>query len=114
PLVPEGLRALKTLRKEDIRVNVTLCFSAVQALLAAKAGATYISPFLGRVDDVAEHGAELLAQIARIYDNYGFDTQILAASIRGPLHVLEAAEIGAHCATMPIGVLRQLPRHPLT
>jgi transaldolase len=97
-----------------VRVNVTLCFSPVQALLAAKAGATYISPFLGRVDDVSEDGLELLRQIVHIYANYDFPTQILAASIRSPFHVLRAAELGAHCATMPITVIRQLPRHPLT
>jgi transaldolase len=114
PLLPDGLRAVRTLRKEDIRVNVTLCFSAAQALLAAKVGATYVSPFLGRVDDVSEDGTELLAQITRIYATYGFTTQILAASIRGPLHVVRAAEMGVHCATMPLAVLRQLPRHPLT
>ncbi len=114
PLLVDGLKAVRTLRQEDIRVNVTLCFSATQALLAAKTGATYVSPFLGRIDDVSENGIELLAQIVRIFENYDLQTQILAASIRSPLQVALAAELGAHCATMPIGVLRQLPKHPLT
>jgi transaldolase len=114
PLLVDGLKAVRTLRKEDIRVNVTLCFSPTQALLAAKAGATYISPFLGRVDDVSEDGIELLRQIVCIYENYEFATQILAASIRSPLHVLKAAELGVHCATMPLSIIRQLPKHPLT
>jgi transaldolase len=114
PLTGDGLKALRTLRREDVRVNVTLCFSPTQALLAAKLGATYISPFLGRVDDVSEDGIELLRQIVHIYANYEFSTQILAASIRSPLHVLKAAELGAHCATLPLSVIRQLPKHPLT
>jgi transaldolase len=117
PLLTDGLKAVRALRREDIRTNVTLCFSATQALLAAKAGAAYISPFLGRVDDVSEDGIELLRQIVHIYANYeteGLGTQILAASIRSPLHVLRAAELGVHCATMPLSVIRQLPRHPLT
>jgi transaldolase len=114
PLLVEGLKAVRALRQEDIRVNVTLCFSPTQALLAAKVGATYISPFLGRVDDVSEHGMDLLREIVLIYANYDFPTQILAASIRSPLHVAEAAGLGVHCATMPIGVIRQLPKHPLT
>jgi transaldolase len=114
PLIPAGLKAVRTLRQEDIRVNVTLCFSPNQALLAAKAGATYISPFLGRVDDVSEDGVELVRQIIHIYANYEFTTQVLAASIRSPLHVLRAAEVGAQCATMPLAVIRQLPKHPLT
>lgn len=114
PLLLDGLRAVRTLRKEDIRVNVTLCFSPTQAMLAAKLGATYISPFLGRVDDISEDGIELLRQIVHIYANYDFPTQILAASIRSPLHVVKAAELGAHCATMPLSVIRQLPKHPIT
>jgi transaldolase len=114
PLLVDGLKAVRTLRQEDIRVNVTLCFSPTQALLAAKAGATYVSPFLGRVDDVAESGIELLREIVLIYANYDFATQILAASIRSPLHVTQAATVGAHCATMPIAVIRQLAKHPLT
>lgn len=114
PLTTDGLKALRTLRREDVRVNVTLCFSPTQALLAAKLGATYISPFLGRVDDVAEEGTHLLEQIVRIYAHYDFSTQILAASIRSPLHVVKAAELGAHCATIPLSVIRQLVKHPLT
>ncbi len=114
PLTTDGLKALRTLRREDIRVNVTLCFSPTQALLAAKLGATYISPFLGRVDDVAEEGTHLLEQIVRIYAHYDFSTQILAASIRSPLHVVQAAELGAHCATIPLPVIKQLVKHPLT
>ncbi|MGH7436143.1 MAG: fructose-6-phosphate aldolase [Polyangiaceae bacterium] len=114
PCLVDGFKAVRTLRGEDIRVNVTLCFSAVQALLAAKMGATYISPFLGRIDDISEDGMELVRQIVNVYARYDFPTQILAASIRSPLHVLRAAELGAHCATMPLSVIRQLPRHPLT
>lgn len=114
PLTVDGLKAVRVLRKEDIRVNVTLCFSPTQALLAGKAGATYVSPFLGRVDDVAEDGLDVLRQILQIYARYDFGTQVLAASIRGPLHVVKAAELGAHCATMPLSVMRQLIKHPLT
>jgi transaldolase len=114
PCLVDGFKAVRTLRGEDIRVNVTLCFSPLQAMLAAKMGATYISPFLGRIDDVSEDGMELVRQIVRIYSNYGFPTQILAASIRSPLHVLRAAELGAHCGTMPLSVIRQLSKHPLT
>lgn len=114
PLVIDGLKAVKTFKKEGIRTNVTLCFSPTQALLAAKAGAAFISPFLGRVDDVSGEGMELVEQIVRIYENYDFDTEVLAASIRSPLHVVQAAMIGAHCATIPLGVIRQLARHPLT
>jgi transaldolase len=114
PLLADGLKAARTLRSEDVRVNITLCFSAAQALLAAKVGATYISPFVGRVDDISEDGIELVRQIVHIYANYDFPTQVLAASIRSPLHVVRAAELGAHCATMPLSVIRQLPRHPLT
>ena len=114
PLIPEGIRAVKTLSKEGIKTNVTLCFSATQAMLAAKAGATYISPFLGRIDDVSGEGMELIEQIATIYGNYDFETQILAASIRSPLHVMQAAMIGAHCGTMPLSVIKMLYKHPLT
>jgi transaldolase len=114
PLVVDGLKAVRTLRKEDIRVNVTLCFSSMQALLAAKMGATYISPFLGRVDDISGDGIELLRQIVHIYENYDLPTQVLAASIRSPEHVVKAAELGAHIATIPLAVIRQLPKHPLT
>jgi transaldolase len=114
PLLVDGLRAVRALRKEDIRTNVTLCFSPVQALLAAKAGAAYISPFLGRLDDVSGDGLELLEQIVQIYSNYDLSTQVLAASIRSPLQVTRAAELGVQCATMPMAVIRQLPKHPLT
>jgi len=114
PLTTDGLRSVRTLKQEDIRTNVTLCFSAPQALLAAKAGAAYISPFVGRLDDISEEGMELVEQIVTIYSNYGFATEVLAASIRSPLHVTQAAMIGAHCATIPIAVIRQLVKHPLT
>lgn len=114
PLIKEGLKAVKALTAEGIRVNVTLCFSGTQALLAAKAGATYISPFIGRVDDISGVGMEIIEQIRTIYDNYGFDTEILAASLRHPLHLLEAAMIGADVATLPFKVFDQLINHPLT
>jgi len=114
PLLVDGLRAVKTLKREGIRTNVTLCFSAAQALLAAKAGAAYISPFIGRIDDTAYEGISLVEQIVAIYDNYGFDTEVLAASIRHPVHVVESAMAGAHCATMPLKVIEQLFHHPLT
>lgn len=114
PLIPEGLKAVKMCTDEGISTNVTLCFSATQALLAAKAGATYISPFVGRVDDVSDDGMALVADILEIYENYGFDTQVLVASVRHPMHVLEAAKLGAHVATCPLSVLMQLSKHPLT
>ena len=114
PLTWDGLRACKTLTDEGTMVNVTLCFSANQALLAAKAGASFISPFIGRLDDNAHDGMELIADIRQIYDNYDFQTEILAASIRTPNHVKEAAKIGADVATMPPGVLRKLADHVLT
>ena len=114
PIIAEGLKAIKTCTDEGIKVNTTLCFSANQALLAAKAGATYISPFLGRLDDVGATGMDVIHEIRTIYDNYGFDTEILAASIRSPLHVTEAALAGADIATMPLKVIHQLIRHPLT
>lgn len=114
PLIAEGLRAVRTFSKEGIKTNVTLCFSATQGLLAAKAGATYISPFIGRVDDVSGEGMELVEQLVAIYDNYGFGTQVLAASIRHPLHVVQSALAGAHCATLPFSVIKQLIKHPLT
>lgn len=114
PLIKAGLQACKTLRSRGTRVNVTLCFSANQALLAAKAGATYISPFIGRLDDVSTVGMDLIQQIRTIYDNYGFETQILAASIRHPIHVLECAMAGADVATMPYKVIEALLHHPLT
>ncbi len=114
PLIREGIKATKILSSEGIRVNVTLCFSATQALLAAKAGAYLISPFLGRLDDISIDGMELIREIVAIYENYGFSTQVLAASIRGPLHVKEAALAGAHVSTLPFKVLDQLFQHPLT
>jgi transaldolase len=114
PVTEQGLRACRGLRRDGIRVNVTLCFQASQALLAAKAGATFISPFIGRIDDVSGEGMELIQQIRQIYDNYGAETEILAASIRHPVHVVDAAMIGADCATMPPKVLWQLLDHPLT
>jgi transaldolase len=114
PLTEEGLVACTRLRAEGIGVNVTLCFSPAQALLAAKAGATFISPFVGRLDDISHQGMELIAQIREIYDNYGFDTEILVASIRHPLHFVEAAMIGADIATLPPAVLWKLLNHPLT
>ncbi len=114
PLTEDGLVACKQLRAGGIGVNVTLCFSPSQALLAAKAGATFISPFVGRLDDISHQGMELIAQIREIYDNYGFDTEILVASIRHPLHFVEAAMIGADIATVPPAVLWRLLGHPLT
>lgn len=114
PLTEDGLRACRTFRAEGIRVNVTLCFSAVQAALAAKAGATYISPFVGRLDDVGHDGMELVAEIREVYDIYGFDTEVLAASLRHPQHVLQAMLVGADCGTLPPKVLHQLLKHPLT
>lgn len=114
PLITEGLRACKRLTDEGIKTNVTLCFSASQALLAAKAGATYVSPFIGRLDDISEDGMELINTMRVIYDNYGFETQILAASIRHPLHVVQAALAGADVATIPHKVIAQLVKHPLT
>ena len=114
PLTEDGLRACRALRAEGIRVNVTLCFSTTQALLAAKAGATYISPFVGRLDDIGHNGMELIEEIREVYDQYGIGTEILAASLRHPRHVLESALIGADCATLPPKVLYQLLQHPLT
>ncbi len=114
PLIKEGLKAVRILSEEGVRTNVTLCFSPTQALLAAKAGATYISPFIGRLDDISRDGMELIEQIVTIYGNYGYTTQVLAASIRHPIHVLQAALIGADVATMPLKVLEQLIHHPLT
>jgi len=114
PLTQDGLKAVKYLSDKGIRCNQTLCFSAPQALLSAKAGATYISPFLGRLDDIGAVGMDLVRDICEIYRNYGFKTQVLAASIRNPLHVVDAAKAGAHVATMPFAVLQQLIKHPLT
>ncbi len=114
PMTVEGLKAVKILSEEGIKTNVTLVFSPLQALLAAKAGATFVSPFVGRLDDVGHDGMELIAQIVQIYDNYGFDTEIIVASIRHPQHVLQAALIGADIATIPFKVISQLAKHPLT
>lgn len=114
PLTPAGLKACKTLSSDGTMVNVTLCFSSAQALLAAKAGATFISPFIGRLDDIATDGMSLIADIRLIYDNYDFPTQILAASIRHPMHVVEAAKIGADVMTAPPKIIWQLFKHPLT
>jgi transaldolase len=114
PLTKEGLKATRQLTSEKIRVNVTLCFSATQALLAAKAGAYFVSPFVGRLDDISGDGMGLIRDIKTIYANYPFSTQILVASIRHPIHVLEAARIGADIATMPFAVLEALVKHPLT
>ena len=114
PLTFAGLKACKTLSDQGIMVNVTLCFSAPQALLAAKAGAAFISPFVGRHDDVGFDGMALIADIKLIYDNYAFDTEILVASVRHPVHVLQAAKLGAHVCTMPPAVIRSLVNHPLT
>jgi len=114
PLSPAGLQAVKILGEEDIDTNVTLCFSAAQALVAAKAGATFISPFVGRLDDVGTDGMELIQQIVAIYANYGFETQVLVASVRHPIHVVQAALQGADVVTLPFKVLGQLYRHPLT
>lgn len=114
PLIKEGLKAVKTLSNENINTNVTLCFSPMQALLAAKAGATYISPFIGRLDDISINGMELIEQIVQIYRNYSYDTQVLVASVRHPLHVVEAALIGADVCTIPFAVINKLFNHPLT
>lgn len=114
PLIPEGLRATRQLAAEGIRVNVTLCFSPTQALLAAKAGAWCVSPFIGRLDDVSSDGMALIRQIVTIYKNYDFKTQVLVASVRHPQHVVEAALVGGHICTMPYAVFQQLVKHPLT
>jgi transaldolase len=114
PLTRDGLKATRQLTDEGTKVNVTLCFSAAQAILAAKAGAAYISPFIGRLDDIGQNGLELLAEIVEIYDNYSWKTEVLAASIRHPIHVVEAARMGADVATMPFKVIEQLMKHPLT
>jgi transaldolase len=114
PMTAEGLKTVRAVSADGIKTNVTLCFSSPQALLAAKAGATYVSPFVGRLDDVAADGMGLIEEIVEIYDNYDFATQVLVASIRHPLHFVEAAQMGAHVATVPPNVLGQLLRHPLT
>ena len=114
PLTLDGLKATRIFREEGTKVNVTLCFSATQALLAAKAGASYISPFIGRLDDIGQDGMQLIRDILQIYDNYGFTTEVLAASIRHPMHIVECALAGADVATIPFKVIRQLINHPLT
>ena len=114
PLIAEGLKAVKVFSAEGIKTNVTLCFSAPQALLAAKAGATYISPFVGRIDDAGGDGMELVEQIVTIYDNYDLATEVLTASVRNPTHFIQAALIGSHVATVPFKVIGQLLKHPLT
>jgi transaldolase len=114
PLIADGLKAVRVFSSEGIKTNVTLCFSASQGLLAAKAGATYISPFVGRVDDISGDGMDLVAQLCTVYRNYDLPTQVLAASIRHPVHVVQAAELGAHVATLPHKVILQLLKHPLT
>jgi transaldolase len=114
PLVLDGLKAVRTFTKEGIRTNVTLCFSPTQAMLAAKAGATFISPFIGRLDDVSEEGMHLIEQIVTIYNNYDYDTEVLVASVRHPMHVVQSALIGADVCTIPFKVIEQLAKHPLT
>lgn len=114
PLIPEGIKAVRILAEEGIKTNVTLCFSPTQALLAAKAGATYISPFVGRLDDISTTGMDLVREIAQIYDNYAYDTEIIVASARGPQHVREAALTGADIVTMPYDAFTKLFNHPLT
>jgi len=114
PMTVEGLKAVSVISKEGIHTNVTLIFSANQALLAAKAGATYVSPFLGRVDDIGSEGMDLVRKIVEIFDIYGYDTEVIAASVRHPLHVTDAALAGAHIATIPMKVLEQMVKHPLT
>ncbi len=114
PLTPAGIRACKVLSEEGIKVNVTLCFSVNQAILAAKAGATFVSPFVGRLDDINQDGNELIAQISEVFDIYDFDTEVLAASIRHPIHVTQAALAGADICTMPFKIFKQLVSHPLT
>lgn len=114
PMIEEGLKAVKVLAQEGIKTNVTLCFSPTQALMAAKAGAAYISPFVGRLDDISHRGMELAEQIITIYDNYGFETEVIVASVRNATHVVDAALMGADIATIPFKVIRQLIKHPLT
>ena len=114
PMIVEGLKAVKRLTAEGIKTNVTLVFSSAQALLAAKAGATYVSPFVGRLDDIGEHGMDLIGDIMTVYRNYGYESEVIVASIRNPLHVMDAAMIGADIATIPLKVIEQLAKHPLT
>lgn len=114
PLIKDGIKAIRTFSDEGIRTNCTLCFSATQALVAAKAGASYISPFVGRLDDISTMGMDLIEQIVTIYSNYDFETEVLVASIRNPIHVVESAMMGADVATMPLSVIESLIKHPLT
>ena len=114
PLIKDGTKAVKTFSDQGIKTNVTLCFSASQALLAAKAGATYVSPFVGRLDDISQYGMDLIEQIVQIYQNYAIETQVLVASVRSPLHLVDAAMIGADVVTLPLGVIQKLFKHPLT
>jgi transaldolase len=114
PLIPDGLKGVRTCKQEGIRTNVTLCFSPNQALLAAKAGASYISPFIGRIDDISETGMNLIEKIVTIYQNYDFPTEVLVASVRNPTHVVDAAMLGADVCTIPFSVIKQLANHPLT
>ena len=114
PMIAEGLKAVRACAEEGIRTNVTLCFSATQALLAAKAGASYISPFVGRLDDISTDGMQLVGEIVQIYENYDYATEVLVASVRHPMHVQQAALLGAHVATCPLSVMLQLTKHPLT
>lgn len=114
PTTEEGLKAIRTLKELGIKTNSTLCFSPMQALLTAKAGATYVSPFIGRLDDISQVGMDLIEQIRLIYDNYGFETEVLVASVRNPVHVRDAALIGADVCTIPFSVIKQLVKHPLT
>lgn len=114
PLIAEGVKAVRTFTSEGIKTNVTLCFSSTQGLLAAKAGATYVSPFIGRLDDVGGEGMLLIQQLVTMYRNYDLPTQVLAASIRHPMHVVDSAMIGAHAATLPLKIIQQLLKHPLT
>ncbi len=114
PMTPDGIKAVKTLSREGIKTNVTLVFSPAQAILAAKAGATYVSPFVGRMDDISNDGMRMLSEIVEIYNNYGFETEIIAASIRHPMHVIEAALMGVDIVTMPFEVLEKMFKHPMT
>ncbi|HEX9745489.1 MAG TPA: fructose-6-phosphate aldolase [bacterium] len=114
PLIPDGIRATKSLREEGIKVNVTLCFSVTQAVIAAKAGATYISPFVGRVDDIGGDGMQLIEEIVTAYGNYGYETEVLVASVRHQQHVVQSLMLGADVATIPFNVLKQMFKHPLT
>ena len=114
PLIKDGIKAIKTFSEEGIKTNCTLCFSPTQALIAAKAGATYISPFMGRLDDISSDGMKLIEDIVHIYTNYGFETEVLAASIRHPMHVVECAKVGADVGTMPLNVIMGMLNHPLT